>query len=244
MASNIRKYYGVAKKKRIANMAISVLALIAIMVVLITIYGQNVGNFVIAIEGQSQLNLALSETEDFADPKSRLSAGGIKDITHATYINIPDDIENGDGLKNDIKSKRYFAYSFYLKNLSGSLVDYETEIVIRETTKGADSALRVLVIRDGGRSIYAKPKEAPEPADQIGQPADQGTQIEKDYTTIPFASAITIMQERVAGIVMNAVHKYTIVMWIEGWDPQCTDDIIGATLRMEMVFRAKEPTIK
>ena len=30
------------------------------------------------------------------------------------------------------------------------------------------------------------------------------------------------------------VHKYTVVIWIEGNDPQCDDDIIGGEVKMHM----------
>lgn len=238
LASGIKKYYGLAKKRRIANMAISILALIAIMVVLITIYGQNVGNFVIAVDGESQLNLVLSETPGFEDPKSRLAAKGLKDISDATFGDVPDDIAEGYGSKNDNFALRYFAYSFYIKNVSRTVVDYSVEMRMMECTKNADSALRVMIIVDDVQKIYAKAKEWP--AEQIGQPADQGPTIVKDYSTIPFLSAITLMAQTEVAFVREAVKKYTVVMWLEGWDPECTDSIKGAVMRMEMLFKAAQ----
>ena len=33
------------------------------------------------------------------------------------------------------------------------------------------------------------------------------------------------------------VHKYTVVLWLEGDDPEATDDKIGGSLGAEMNFR-------
>ncbi len=34
----------------------------------------------------------------------------------------------------------------------------------------------------------------------------------------------------------RSIHKYTIVIWIEGYDPDCTDDIFGGFAKFEMEF--------
>ena len=33
------------------------------------------------------------------------------------------------------------------------------------------------------------------------------------------------------------VHKYTVVIWLEGDDPDCTNDLIGGHAGMEMNFK-------
>ena len=115
MAKGVKKYYSVQKRKKIINMVIAALLMISVLVVLITIYGQNVGNFVIGIETNVRQSLSLSEDANFSKPTTRLSAPGIREQTHATLADIPLDIENGSGSKNDYQKRRYFAYSFYLK---------------------------------------------------------------------------------------------------------------------------------
>ena len=36
--------------------------------------------------------------------------------------------------------------------------------------------------------------------------------------------------------------KYTVVIWLEGNDPDCVDDIIGGTLKLSMDFKIAETT--
>ena len=36
------------------------------------------------------------------------------------------------------------------------------------------------------------------------------------------------------------VHKYTVVIWLEGDDPECTDDLIGGHLGLQMQYALDE----
>ncbi len=237
MAKTIAKYYGTAKKKKIANMIIAVTAMISIIIVLVTVYGQNVGNFVIGIESNVRISLSLSEYRDFRSPTSRLTAPGLKEQTHATLSDIPENIAEDDGSKNDYDKRRYFAYTFYVRNTSSVILDYDVEIALKKSTKGAESAVRVMVIKNDITNIYAMPKEYPE--EKVGQPEDHvGSGIEVPYLTVPFATLATVMQQRQLNFEKDAVNKYTIVMWLEGWDRECVDDIKGGIIRMEMLFKA------
>lgn len=236
--SGISKYYGGVRKKRLANMSIAVLTIVAVLVVLITIYGQHVGNFVVAIETASQLILVLSETPGFEKPTSRLAAKGLTDQTNITYADIPkDELLLGNGSLNDEILRRYFAYSFYVKNVSTTPIDYSAEIVLNHSSQNAESALRIMVISDEGERIYAKAKEFPE--SEVGKPEDHaGTDIERNYGTVPFESLTRLVNQQSQRFRKDAVRKYTIVMWLEGWDNECTDEIRGAIMRMEMRFKA------
>lgn len=238
MKSGVTKYYGSAKKKKLANMAIAVLAIIAIIIILITIYGQNVGNFVVAIETSSQLSLSLSETAGFEDPKSRLAAKGVKNQTHATYSDITKDIAivTRDGSNND-PGRRYFAYTFYVKNASATVLNYRMIMTLNHTTLGAEAALRVMVIKNDESTMYAKPKNSSAGGNVIKEDLTD-TDILVNYPVENFISSVTLLQQTELNFTRNSVNRYTIVMWLEGYDPECTDDIKGAIMRMELHFEA------
>ena len=40
----------------------------------------------------------------------------------------------------------------------------------------------------------------------------------------------------------NEKDKYTVVIWLEGNDPDCLDNIIGGTMKLGMNFKIKEST--
>jgi hypothetical protein len=167
-----------------------------------------------------------------------LAAKGIIDLTNATYSDIPiAKLVVGNGSQNDEVEKRYFAYSFYVKNVSSTPLDYTAEIVLNHTSLGAESALRIWVVSDEYDQVYAKAKEHPE--SDAGKPEDHvGTQIVVNYITIPFENETRLVEQESYQFRTSAVRKYTVVMWLEGWDNECTDDIKGAIMRMEMRFKA------
>lgn len=217
---------------------------LSISIIGLTYYGSSVGNFLITIERQSIANLQLSETAAFNDPSGLLQAKGVKDLTNATLYkrddennivpaHIPANIdERGDGSHNDETYYRYFAYTFYLRNVSQIAFYYRVQITIKEMTQGVESAVRVMVIRDGERVIFAKPQET---GDDIGKPETN----EGLYEVENFVSERIVCDFTVDTYFQPMeVDKFTVVMWLEGWDPQCIDSIKGGTLRMEMRFFA------
>lgn len=199
----------------------------------------NVGNFVISIEKTERLSISLSENNDFiSNASSLLYAKGMSDVTHATYANIPTDIDNlGYGGHNDEADKRYSAYTFFLKNTSPIDVSYSMSIEINQLYKNVDGAVRVMVIKDGERTIYAKRDAQGNVISYTGGNAPQG--MIATYDTVPFADERTVCNEFTPVLREAQVVKYTVVMWLEGFDEDCTDDIKGGAIRMTMHFKAQ-----
>ena len=226
---------------KISKYIIIICFFLSIAIIGLTYYGSNTGNFLITIEGQSVKNLSLSETlENFRLNESgsaRLFAQGMSNLTHATLNqHVPPDIDQiGEGSHNDIP--KYFAYTFYLKNVSSVAVSYRAQLVIREVSKvqlesghkiGVDSAIRVMAIRNGEREIYAKPQEF----ENIGQPETNGG----EYESVNFFSDTIVFDFEVEAFEPLDIDKYTIVIWLEGYDDQCIDEIKGGKLKMELRF--------
>ncbi|MDD4003361.1 MAG: hypothetical protein PHE12_04115 [Clostridia bacterium] len=226
---------------KISKYIIIISFFLSITIIGLTYYGSNSGNFLITIERQSVKNLSLSESlENFQTSESgsaRLFAEGMDNLTHATLNeHIPPNIDQmGEGSHND--KPRYFAYTFYLKNVSGIAVNYRAQLVIREVSKieldsghkiGVDSAIRVMAIRNGEREIYAKPQEF----ENIGQPETNGG----EYGVKNFFSQTVVFDFEVNAFEPLAIDKYTVVMWLEGNDEQCIDEIKGGKLKMELRF--------
>ena len=46
------------------------------------------------------------------------------------------------------------------------------------------------------------------------------------------------------GVAPGDVHKYTIVIWLEGYDPDCTNELIGGHLGFEMNMSLIDDTKK
>lgn len=225
------------KYKRISKLVIVICFFLSIAVAALTYYGSNVGNFLITIEEDAIKNMSLDETSEFTNERSLLTAEGLREMTHATLSNIPEDIDKIDGSHNDNEKLKYFAYTFYAKNISEVAVEYSVEIVILKIYKKTDSAVRIMVIRnDEDPIIYAKPQEQ---GQEIGQPEknynDENPPVSL-YEVTNFENASRIYKEQDLKLEPEQYDKYTVVIWLEGWDPECIDSIKGGTIKMEMRF--------
>ena len=52
--------------------------------------------------------------------------------------------------------------------------------------------------------------------------------------TTPFVSDSLVMSALREDFKPGDVDKYTVVIWLEGNDPECINDIIGGELKMQM----------
>lgn len=203
-----------------------------------SLYGNSVGDLVVSINANTVRSLSLSETGEFGtlDSTTLLAAEGIKDIRDSTYYFIPENITEGNGLKSDKNENFYFAYSFYLKNVSNVSVGYSVVLKLDEQTKGVDKAIRIMVIIDDAQPlIFARPK-----ADGSAEVLESdGNAIKKSYTTIPFTeNEAEIINQPVSEV--NSIQKYTVVMWLEGFDEDCKEEIIGGKFSASLTFKILE----
>ena len=54
---------------------------------------------------------------------------------------------------------------------------------------------------------------------------------------IKFVDDRTVVEGMQEGVVPGDIHKYTVVIWLEGDDPDCNDDLIGGHIGMEVFFQ-------
>ena len=69
---------------------------------------------------------------------------------------------------------------------------------------------------------------------------EQYRYIEKDglyeFVTIPFESSTCVVTEQRNELEPGEIDKFTVVLWLEGNDPECLDDIKGGVLGLGMKF--------
>ncbi len=163
-----------------------------------------------------RLALSLSETPDFANPTTRLNADAIENATNISGLSIPENVDQINGQHN---GPNYIAYTFYVKNVGIEAVTYEYTVNILNVTKGVDEAVRIRLYVDGEETTYAKTKS-------------DGTGPEKD--TIEFLTESIVTRRRRAYFKPDDLTRFTVVIWIEGDDPDCVDDIIGGKFKVTM----------
>ena len=115
----------------------------------------------------------------------------------------------------------YIAYTFYVENMADETIHYWYKISILDVVKNVDEAIRVAVYLNGEKKVYAK--------------ANSSTS-EPEKDTIAFKDLENVMLEQRKDFKSGDVDKFTIVIWIEGDDPDCIDPLIGGEMKMEMVI--------
>ena len=195
---------------------------------------------------------ALSETIGFENPTSRLFATHTMAVPEASILDIPIDVD-----ENMVKNpQRYFSYTFYIRNDGESIVNYEWKLNVKAESNNVSSATWFMVFEDGKMEIYAKANDDGSPEtipdaehayvyDHLAEHAkypDAHYKIIKrvgdiDYwhiSSTPFVSDYVVATGRQTDVEPGDIHKYTIVMWLEGDDPQCTNELIGGHLGLDM----------
>lgn len=236
------KWSGRIKFNRIAKIAAAISVFIVVVMASFTFIGANGANFVVKFDGDDGLGLALYNTEAMDKPLSRLSYPTLIDQKDVSLSWIPENIEDGLGDKSDMNRSWYFAFSFLLRNESNVPADISLEINAKKVTKNVDSAVRVALYRSvigsdepSVRRIFAKPKSI---EDKVVVP-----EITKDYNgnilyeSEPFLSPTKICSLRYDKLKIGEVNKFTVLIWIEGYDPECKDELKGGTMSMDMSIK-------
>ena len=214
-------------RKRNVMLKISCIALLILVLLLGSFYAlssfvNKAGNFTVWIPDENVNQITLSDTADFANCSTMLEADIIPQMDNITKSWMPDNLADIDGCHN---GENYIAYTFYLKNAGTNEIDYLSQINIHAVTLAADNAVRVMVIKNGEETVYAKAKK-------------DSTEPEPD--TVAFLSNTKVLENTTESFQPGDVDKYTVVIWLEGNDPECVDDIKGGVVKMSMNFQVLE----
>ena len=211
------------KSRRIAfrvTLAIIVIFLINIYIILSIFYRGE--NFTVTLDSEygRESGLVIYEDKEHKYTRTFLRSKDIDFFTDISVNWLPEDIDNGgDGSHN---GKNYIAYTFYAENMGQDTINYWTTIKIDDIIKNVDEAARVMIYKNGEKTVYAKTNSLTKEA-------------EKD--TKPFFSKDKAVVEQRNRFAPGDVDKYTIVIWLEGDDPDCTDNILGGEIKMHMEIR-------
>ena len=175
---------------------------------------------------------------------------------------LPDNLDEIDGPHN---GDDYFAYTFYIRNDSQATLAYEYQLEINSESYDLSRAAWVMLFEDGVMTFYAQAKDNGEPEalppmndntrgyrrvtyrDVSKYPTQQYQRIDSNSSVayyrlipLPFESDLVVKSGTQTDVIAGEMHKYTVVIWLEGDDPDCTNDMIGGHIGLEMNFRLLE----
>ena len=208
--------------------------LVTLLAALVTLTGllyiasalhRNMGRLSVGIakDDMTRYGLTLSETRDMKACTSRLNAEINERITNISRDDLPDNLSMIDGQHN---GDDYIAYTFYLEHRGTDATDVEYAVTIKGVTLGLDEAMRVRLYIEDEYVEYAKTR-------------NDGTGPEPFSTE--FYSIDTVTQGVLEDYAPGDKTKFTIVIWLEGDDPECVDRVIDGMATVEMSFHAVIP---
>ncbi len=215
--------------------------------VMASFYTQS-GEFVIRVDHPGEKRLVLCDTPDF--PEEYLTLTGTA-ITEAYNISIFDISREVAAIDGDHNGQDYVAYTFYVKNVGFDPITYNYSLNIRRATKGIEHAAWVQFYQNDELEILAMESKDGTPESQSSDwklPFQEAAKYPEQYsynektgiytlTTIPFESDNIVKTDAREAIQPQEIDKYTVVIWLEGEDPECIDDILGGSIEMIMNFR-------
>ena len=219
----VRRTAGEVKRYRrwmkITPICIGIALLILIIGYVVSVLYMRFGAFTVAVNKFDDLHyaLSLSEGEDFKTATSRLNVEIEKEVTNIDGRTIPEWVDNVDGEHN---GDNYVAYTFYCKNMGDKTYDYTYDLYIANMTYEIEKAARVRLYINGEYVDYAYPR------------TDGGSGPEPGTTA--FQSGNTIVMNTIKNYKPGSITKYTVVIWLEGNDPECIDKIIGGKFKIDM----------
>jgi len=201
----------------------------------------------------------LSETVGFENPTTHLFTSPAENVPCVSITDIEPNINEYDGRYS---TENYFAYTYYIRNEGESAVDYSWVMKLNSESRNLSSAVWVMIFEDDKMVFYAKPGEDGEAealppfgdntlgylerplynsASEAGQQYQLITTTQGGvsyYRLVPnsFLDDTTVAEGYQMKVVPHETHKYTVVIWLEGDDPDCTNDLIGGHVGMEMQF--------
>lgn len=211
--------------KRNIMIRVTLIAITVLMLLFSVTYGfvyitSQTGYFTIELDPnlKAKNNMVISSDSTFKNTPLILKTDALPYMDNISERWIPDDIDEIEGPHS---KDNYLAYTFFIRNDGESPMDYVTEINVISVVKNVDDAIRVAVYKNGEKTVYAKRNKI--------------TQLPEE-NTIPFVSTTQVMSVNQPALKEGKVDRYTIVVWLEGDDPECIDEIMGGEMKMKMII--------
>ena len=211
------------KLKKVFKLILLVLILLLLILYFVVGIIYNSGNFSITLDKNLYFDKGLIVYDDsnYKVYRTELHAEVPNTFDNISYKWLPNDLNDHEGGSHN--GDNYLAYTFYIENIGEQVSDYWSELIVDDVIKNVDEAVRIRIYRNGEYVTYAKL-------------SSRGT---AEPNTVPFESDELVVREHVANFKPGDKDKYTIVIWVEGSDPECTDNILGGEFKVHMDFNSE-----
>ena len=181
------------------------------------------GRFSVAVDNpDTTYAITLCEHADFRTKSSRLTNDQQVTISNLCGEALPKNIDQVDGEHN---GDHYLAYTFYCKNIGTGKTALHYEVTFNNVTNHIDECIRVRVYVNGEKTDYAKTR------------SDGGGK-EPHLCDESFAGKYTVCAKTIDNVALDEYVRFTVVIWVEGDDPDCNDSVVHGKIKFDMQIEA------
>lgn len=222
-AKSVRNKKIIGRTIRLTLLAL-LLFLTILYIILAIIYRE--GKFTITLDSNKSLKSGLAIYDDLNDRNGKrvLEVDSIRFMDNISYKWLPEFIDS-DRLNGSHNGDNYIAYTFFIENQKDDVLNYWYEVIIDDVIKNVDEAIRIRIYYNGDYKTYAKPSSLDNTPEKDAIP----------FRNIKDAENSVILEE-VKNFQPGQRDRITVVVWLEGDDPDCVDRLIGGELKMHMVI--------
>jgi hypothetical protein len=214
--------------------ALVALFLSSVIIILALSIGNEAGNFVVQVEsGNVTKSLAITETlEDDLTYKDRIVTSGIKNISdNAPHLFMPNGISDVKEMTEssgvNLSYPDLYVYTFYVVNTCDQDINLEFNMKITSVHNNLDKAIRVMSYNETEESL------------NVYQARDE---IEKEYIYYEYQPQLFVDDKTVykqnytlkSNEEDNNYIKYSVLIWIEGEDPECNEKIYLSAIKFQL----------
>jgi len=214
-----KKIYNRDLRIRIIRLALLILLLFLILLYFILSVVYSAGRFTVILDRNLSWDKGIVIYERLAEKvvSKQLYAEPLEDMDNISINWLPDNIDTeAEGAHN---GDNYIAYTYYIENEGKDTINYWYKILIDDIILNVDEAIRVIVYLNGEATTYAKLN---------------GFTEEPEKDTKAFYSNDTVVYESRQDFKPGDIDRFTIVIFIEGDDPDCTNALLGGEMKMHM----------
>ena len=228
MKNKVKLSASKVKQEKKTNKIFRIVLILVVLILLILYFVigiiYNRGNFSITLDKDLyfESGLMIYDDPEYKVYRSELLAPAPDTYDSMSYKWLPDNL--GEEKLGTHNGDNYLAYTFLIENTGDKEVNYISRVVIEDVIKNVDEAVRIRVYKGSEYVTYAKLSNKGEP--------EEGT--------VSFLEDKIVMEEHINNFKPGDINKYTIVMWIEGTDPDCTDNILGGEFKAYMNFSSED----
>lgn len=214
-----KKIYKRDFRIKLVRLALLVLLLLLILLYFILSIIYDAGRFTVILDRNLSWDrgIVIYENLNAKVVSRKLEASRMENMDNISINWLPENLDTeAEGSHN---GDNYIAYTFYIENEGKDVVNYWYSIPIDDVILNVDEAIRVMVYLNGERIVYAKLN---------------GNIEEPEEGTKAFYSDDIVMLESRQDFSPGDIDKFTIVVFIEGDDPDCTNALLGGEMKMHM----------